>query len=516
MPSIFGFFKRKPRPDAPAVTPALDETPAASTPAPAATDIPTAPETASTPETSSDAAVAVPPEVQAPVGAPPAATDPVMVDPPAAEAPAPNEPAATEPARSGGWFARLRDMAIGAPAASPTSAPQSPASAESPVAEPAERPVAAPTAPPIAAPAERPIASPAAPPVAVPAAPPIALPAAAAPIAEAAKPIPTNDAPVAEPAAAGWFSRLKDGLSKTRQQFGGRLVTVFGAGRKLDESFYEELETVLLTSDVGVSATEFLLDNLRARARREGYTEAEQLKEALGDLLLDLLNPLAKPLNVSTHRPFVIMLAGVNGSGKTTSIGKLARYYQRQGKKVLLAAGDTFRAAAREQLMAWGERNNVTVVTQQSGDAAAVIFDAVQAASARGIDVVLADTAGRLPTQLHLMDEIKKVKRVVAKALPGAPHEVLLVLDANTGQNGLSQVKAFDDALGVTGLVMTKLDGTAKGGVIAAIAHTRAKSTSGQPIPLRFIGVGEGIDDLRPFDAEDFVDALLGDETPVA
>jgi fused signal recognition particle receptor len=316
----------------------------------------------------------------------------------------------------------------------------------------------------------------------------------------------------AAPVGSGWISRLREGLGKTRQQFGGRLMGVFGAGRKLDESFYEELETVLLSSDVGVSATEFLIDNLRARARREGYTEAEQLKEALGDLLLELLRPLAKPLNVSAHRPFIIMLAGVNGTGKTTSIGKLARYYQQQGKKVLLAAGDTFRAAAREQLIVWGERNNVAVVAQQSGDAAAVIFDAINAATARGIDVVLADTAGRLPTQLHLMDEIKKVKRVIAKALPGAPHEVLLVLDANTGQNALAQVKAFDDALGVTGLVMTKLDGTAKGGVLAAIAHTHAKASPREPIPLRFIGVGERIDDLRPFDAEDFVDALLGDE----
>ena len=186
------------------------------------------------------------------------------------------------------------------------------------------------------------------------------------------------------------------------------------------------------------------------------------------------------------------MLAGVNGSGKTTSIGKLAHYYQSRGKTVLLAAGDTFRAAAREQLIAWGERNNVTVISQQSGDAAAVIYDAINAAQARGIDVVLADTAGRLPTQLHLMEEIRKVKRVIAKALPGAPHEVLLVLDANTGQNALAQVKAFDDALGVTGLVLTKLDGTAKGGVIAAIAHTRSQAHPGEPIPLRFIGVGEG------------------------
>lgn len=321
-----------------------------------------------------------------------------------------------------------------------------------------------------------------------------------------------SDAAPAVESTSGWFTRLKQGLTKTRQQLGGRLVGLFGAGRKLDESFYEELETVLLTSDVGVTATGFLIDNLRTRARREGYTEAAELRQALGDLLLELLRPLARPLDTSTHRPFVIMLAGVNGAGKTTSIGKLAHYFGQQGQKVLLAAGDTFRAAAREQLIAWGERNNVAVVAQQSGDAAAVIFDAINAATARGIDIVLADTAGRLPTQLHLMEEIRKVKRVIDKALPGAPHEVLLVLDANTGQNALAQVKAFDDALGVTGLVMTKLDGTAKGGVIAGIAHTRDKAHPGQPIPLRFIGVGEAIDDLRPFDAEEFVAALLGDD----
>ena len=330
------------------------------------------------------------------------------------------------------------------------------------------------------------------------------------------KPRPAEETPSAAPAeavpASGWFSRLKEGLTKTRRQLGGRLSGLFGVGRKLDEAFYEELETVLLTSDVGVQATDYLIENLRSRARREGYTEASELREALAALLMDMLRPLAQPLDVTTKRPFVIMLAGVNGSGKTTSIGKLAHYYGAQGKKVLLAAGDTFRAAAREQLIAWGERNNVAVIAPQSGDAAAVIFDAINAAIARGIDVVLADTAGRLPTQLHLMDEIKKVKRVIDKALPGAPHEVLLVLDANTGQNALAQVKAFDDALGVTGLVMTKLDGTAKGGVVAAIAHTRSKADGAKPIPLRFIGVGEGLNDLRPFDAEDFVIALLGDE----
>ncbi len=223
------------------------------------------------------------------------------------------------------------------------------------------------------------------------------------------------------------------------------------------------------------------------------------LKEAL----VDLLTPLECPLTVSDARPFVIMLAGVNGAGKTTSIGKLAKHLQAQGLSVLLAAGDTFRAAAREQLAVWGERNGVAVISQQGGDPAAVMFDAIAAAKARGIDVVLADTAGRLPTQLHLMDEIRKVRRVIQKADPGAPHETLLVLDANTGQNALAQVAAFDDALSLTGLVLTKLDGSAKGGVVAAIAKQH-------PVPLKFIGVGEQVDDLRPFVATEFVDALVG------
>ena len=330
----------------------------------------------------------------------------------------------------------------------------------------------------------------------------------AVPEAQSAADEPPVSQPSAEPEPRGWLGRLRAGLTKTRRQFGDRLTGLFGAGRKLDDDFYDELETVLLTADVGVAATGHMIEALRAQARRERYTEAAQLKQGLRSLLLELLRPIEQPLDVSTHKPYVIMLAGVNGAGKTTSIGKLAHYYQQQGKRVLLGAGDTFRAAAREQLIAWGERNNVAVIAQQGGDAAAVIFDAVNAATARGIDVVLADTAGRLPTQLHLMEEIKKVKRVIGKALPDAPHEVLLVLDANTGQNALAQVKAFDDALGVTGLVMTKLDGTAKGGVVAAIAHERLH---GAPIPLRFIGVGEGLDDLRPFKAEDFVDALLGD-----
>jgi fused signal recognition particle receptor len=310
-----------------------------------------------------------------------------------------------------------------------------------------------------------------------------------------------NQLEQAAPEKRSWLSRLKNGLART----GDQLSELFGRGGKIDDDLYEELETILISADVGMDATRFLLAELRYEVKELRLTDAGQLKQALADCLLKLLLPLAKPLDTGTHQPFVVMLCGVNGAGKTTSIGKLAKYFQGQGKSVLLAAGDTFRAAAREQLMEWGARNNVTVIAQQSGDPAAVIYDAVQAAIARKIDVVLADTAGRLSTQAHLMEEIRKVKRVIAKALPDAPHEVLLVLDANTGQNALSQVKAFDEALDVTGLVLTKLDGTAKGGVIAAIAKAH-------PIPVRFIGVGEGLDDLRPFAAEDFVGALLGME----
>ena len=310
-------------------------------------------------------------------------------------------------------------------------------------------------------------------------------------------------APAGEPEKAeSWADRLRRGLSRTREQFGHRLAGLFGSGVKIDEALYEELETVLLTADVGVPATQYLLDEVRARVKRDRLTTADQLQAALGDALRGLLDTLEQPLDLGSRRPFIIMLAGVNGAGKTTTIGKLAKYFQSQGKSVLLAAGDTFRAAAREQLMIWGERNNVTVIAQEGGDSAAVIFDAIHAAKARGIDVVLADTAGRLPTQLHLMEEIKKVKRVITKADPTGPHEVLLVLDAGTGQNGLAQVKAFDDALQVSGLVLTKLDGTAKGGIIAAIARVR-------PIPVRFIGVGEQLDDLRPFAAGEFVEALF-------
>jgi fused signal recognition particle receptor len=310
-----------------------------------------------------------------------------------------------------------------------------------------------------------------------------------------------GEAPAESPSKASWAERLKQGLSRTRSQLGNQLASLFGGG-KIDEDVYEELETILLTSDVGISATQALLDDIKQRVARQALSDTTQLKVALKESLMALLAPLEKPLITLEHQPFVIMLTGVNGAGKTTTIGKLTHLFQAEGKSVLIAAGDTFRAAAREQLQAWGERNNVHVVASEGGDAAAVIFDAINSAKAKGIDIVLADTAGRLPTQLNLMEEISKVKRVINKALPGAPHEVLLVLDANTGQNAVMQVKAFDDALGVTGLVLSKLDGTAKGGVIAAIAQTR-------PIPIRFIGVGESIEDLRPFKASEFVEALF-------
>ena len=296
---------------------------------------------------------------------------------------------------------------------------------------------------------------------------------------------------------ASWFARLRQGLRKT----GSQLAGVFG-GTRVDEALFEELETVLISADAGLEATQHLLERLRARARRDRLEDPQALKAALVDEITALIAPLEGAFDATAQKPFVIMIAGVNGAGKTTSIGKLAKWLQGNGLSVLLAAGDTFRAAAREQLLAWGERNRVDVVAQAGGDPAAVIFDAIAAARARGVDVVIADTAGRLPTQLHLMEELKKIRRVITKADPTAPHAVLLVLDANTGQNALAQVKAFDEALALTGLVLTKLDGTAKGGVVAAIAKTR-------PVPLAFIGVGEGIDDLQPFVARDFAAALL-------
>jgi len=322
------------------------------------------------------------------------------------------------------------------------------------------------------------------------------------PAAEKAQAVAEQPAEEQPAETGGWTARLKQGLSKSRDKMAKSLAGVFGGG-KIDEDLYEELETVLLTSDMGIEATEHLMDEVRRRVSLKGLSDGRELRQALKEAVYDLLAPLEKPLEIPDNgQPFVIMMAGINGAGKTTSIGKLAKYFQSQGKSVILAAGDTFRAAAREQLQEWGERNGVTVISQAKGDSAAVCFDAVEAAKARKIDIVLADTAGRLPTQLHLMEEIKKVKRVLQKSMPDAPHEIIVVLDANIGQNAVGQVVAFDDTLGVTGLIVTKLDGTAKGGVLAALASSR-------PIPVRYIGVGEKIDDLRPFDARAFVDALI-------
>ncbi len=297
-----------------------------------------------------------------------------------------------------------------------------------------------------------------------------------------------------------WSERLKHGLGRTREIL-TRPITLPLGRKTLPDETLAELETALIAADVGLPATTHLLADMKERWKRQDA--ASDPRDALRASLATLLAPLEQPLRIGAIRPFVIMLAGVNGAGKTTSIGKLAKLLQGQGYSVLLAAGDTFRAAAREQLEVWGARNHVQVIAQHGGDPAAVMFDAISAARARGIDIVIADTAGRLPTQLHLMEELRKIRRVIDKAQPGAPHETLLVLDANTGQNALAQVAAFDAVLGLSGLILTKLDGTAKGGVIAAIAKTA-------PVPVKLIGVGEGVDDLRPFRVSEFVDALIG------
>ncbi len=308
--------------------------------------------------------------------------------------------------------------------------------------------------------------------------------------------------PVAQPVAEAaprqkWLEKLKSGLRKT----GSGIATVF-TGTRIDEELYEELETALLMADTGVKATEHLLTDLRRRVKDNKATDPAQVKSLLAASLAELLAPLEKALVIGQAKPTVIMVAGVNGAGKTTSIGKLTRHLAHSGATVLLAAADTFRAAAKEQLGVWADRTSVDIVSQEGGDPASVSFDAVTAGKSRGKDVVLVDTAGRLPTQLHLMEELRKIKRVVTKADATAPHEVLLVIDGNTGQNALMQVKAFDDALGLTGLIVTKLDGTAKGGVLAAIAQER-------PIPVYFIGVGEKLEDLETFNAREFAEALL-------
>jgi fused signal recognition particle receptor len=305
---------------------------------------------------------------------------------------------------------------------------------------------------------------------------------------------------------SSWLTRLKSGLQRT----GASIAQVF-TGTRIDDTLYEELETALLMADAGTGATHYLLDELKHRVKAGGVTEPDKVKGLLGDVLTSLLLPLQAPLVLGAHTPTVIMVAGVNGAGKTTSIGKLTRHLARLNCRVLLAAADTFRAAAKEQLAVWADRNQVEIVSQEGGDPAAVCFDAVSAAKARGSDVVIADTAGRLATQTHLMDELRKIRRTLGRAMEGAPHEVVLVVDGNTGQNALNQVKAFDDALGLTGLIVTKLDGTAKGGVLAAIAlwARERRDRTGSRLAVYFIGVGEKLEDLETFNAREFSQALL-------
>ncbi len=301
----------------------------------------------------------------------------------------------------------------------------------------------------------------------------------------------------------GFFSRLKQGLERTRINLAGLF-----SGAVIDEDFFEELETSLIAADIGVESTNLILERLRDTVKLRGLKTPEEVRLALRDEIKRILLPAQKPLDVNRTKPFVMMMAGVNGAGKTTTIGKIAKWLAADNKTVLLAAADTFRAAAREQLAVWGERNRIDVVSQTGGDPAAVVFDAVSAGKARGLDVVIADTAGRLPTQTNLMEELGRIRRAQGKSLEGAPHEVILVVDGTNGQNALAQVKAFDAFAQLTGLIVTKLDGTAKGGVLVAITASRGD----RPLPIYFVGVGEKIDDLQPFNAEAFADALVGIE----
>jgi len=421
------------------------------------------------------------PPAQVPAADAPAAPDaPLAVPAPVAEAPAP------APARSmfspASWFSRDTADKEKTPAAAPAPAPEA-----APVALPPTVVAPSPAPTPAVPAVEPPLAS-----------PPAALPPSPAPAPSAPTPVVAKAPEAVAPERARWFSKLKSGLRKT-----GNSIAATFVNAQIDEALYEELEGALLMADTGVKATEYLLEDLRRRVKSAMATDAAQVKSLLAEAIADLLRPLEKELVIGEFTPTVVMVAGVNGAGKTTSIGKLTKHLSTEGCSVLLAAADTFRAAAREQLGVWADRNTVEIISQEGGDPAAVSFDAVNAGKARKKDVVLVDTAGRLPTQLHLMDELKKIKRVVTKADASAPHEVLLVIDGNTGQNALAQVRAFDDALGLTGLVVTKLDGTAKGGVLCAIARER-------PIPVYFVGVGEKLEDLETFNAREFAQALLG------
>ena len=318
--------------------------------------------------------------------------------------------------------------------------------------------------------------------------------------------LPDQGPSASQVAAQTWLGRLRSSLQRT----GSSIAGVFG-GKVIDDALYEELESALLMADAGMPATQAVLQALKLRVKASGSTHPAQVKELLTEVLTEVLLPLQGEWALDVNKPTVIVVAGVNGAGKTTTIGKLTRHLSDAGHSVLLAAADTFRAAAKEQLLVWADRNQVDIISQDQGDPAAVSFDAVSAGKARGRDVVLIDTAGRLPTQLHLMDELKKIQRVIQKADTTAPHEVLLVIDGNTGQNALAQVKAFDEALGLTGLIVTKLDGTAKGGVLAAIAlwAQQRNTQAAQPLKVYFIGIGEKLEDLQAFNAQEFAQALI-------
>ena len=523
-----------PAPDTPtagpsvAVAPAAEAPPAAATPplaggldaSPAAPkarpEVPAVP--APSPETATETPAAAP-TIDQVAAAPADATAPAQPLAPAMTS-APTAPAAepdaapvaaaeSSTASRPRWWTPPWSKTTAAPV-NPEAPAQAPSDAQSPPSGTNPAPVADGAAPTPPAPTLSPTVPPPAPAVAAtlpspaPSTPPPAAAAAAVAPAPASEPEPTPAAAATE--RKGWLDKLKAGLRKT----GSSLATVF-TGTRIDDELYEELETALLMADTGVKATEFLLADLKRRVKENKTTDPAAVKGLLADALTDLLAPLQKVLVVGDrpdnlhngqHGPTVIMVAGVNGAGKTTSIGKLTKHLATSGASVLLAAADTFRAAAREQLAVWADRNLVEIISQQGGDPAAVSFDAVSAGRARGKDVVLVDTAGRLPTQLHLMEELKKIKRVVQKADATAPHEVLLVIDGNTGQNALTQVKAFDEALALTGLIITKLDGTAKGGVLCAIAREK-------PVPVYFIGVGEKLEDLETFNAREFAQALL-------
>ncbi|MBF8764723.1 MULTISPECIES: signal recognition particle-docking protein FtsY [Pseudomonas] len=476
---LFGWFRKKPQPPAQADVPA-EKSPAVEAPAPADS------ERAEVPAPLDEHAAA------APVVAPRA--EPIPPAPVTAE-PLPEVAVPEAPAP-------VVDPAPHVPAPVQAVAPEAeiPAPVSNLVLPVAEEPVALvpdlqAKAPPVIP--DRPAPAPAVQPIAEPAKVDLHVEAEAAPPVEAAQ---------AEPVKAGFFARLKQGLSKTSASIGEGMASLFLGKKVIDDDLLDEIETRLLTADVGVEATSTIVQNLTQKVARKQLADADALYKSLQEELAALLRPVEQPLVVAAqNKPYVILVVGVNGAGKTTTIGKLAKKLQMEGKKVMLAAGDTFRAAAVEQLQVWGERNRIPVIAQHTGaDSASVIFDAVQAAKARGVDVLIADTAGRLHTKDNLMEELKKVRRVIGKLDPDAPHEVLLVLDAGTGQNAISQAKYFHQSVELTGLALTKLDGTAKGGVIFALAKQFK-------LPIRFIGVGEGIDDLRTFEAEPFVKALFAE-----